>query len=227
MPKMKAIIASYVGVLLFAGLVFLGAWKAAYWQGFLYLALALVGVTLSHVLVPAGSTITADRAREAHAGRDWDRRLLGAYFLVNIVTFLMAGMDSGRFHWTGDVPASVTVAGAVLMLLGQALFAVAKRENAFFSSTVRIQAERGHQVCDKGLYRFVRHPGYLGMLTSQLAFPLVVNSYWAFVPAGCRCGFAGGPHRSRRPLSGRRTARLCGLHQQDAQQAAAWSVLKQ
>lgn len=185
---MRAIIASYLGVLLFAGLVFLGAWKAAYWQGFLYLALALAGVTLSHILVPAGSTITVDRAREAQAGRDWDRRLLGAYFLVNIVTFLTAGMDSGRFRWTGDVPVGVTVAGAILMVLGQALFAVAKRENAFFSSTVRIQAERGHQVCDTGLYRFVRHPGYLGMLMSQLAFPLVMNSYWAFVPAGIGAG---------------------------------------
>jgi protein-S-isoprenylcysteine O-methyltransferase Ste14 len=184
MGKMKAIIASYVGVLFFAGLVFIGAGKAAYWQGVLYLVLALLSVTLSHILVPAGSTITADRAREAQAGQDWDKRLLGMYLLVNIVTFLTAGMDSGRFHWTGDVPFGVTVAGAVLMLVGQVLFAVAKRENVYFSSTVRIQTERGHRVCDTGLYRLVRHPGYLGMLMSQLAFPLVMNSYWAFIPAG-------------------------------------------
>jgi protein-S-isoprenylcysteine O-methyltransferase Ste14 len=184
MGKMNAIIASYVGVLFFVGLVFLGAGKVAYWPGVLYLVLALVGVTLSHILVPAGSTITADRAREAQAGQDWDKRLLGVYVLVNIVTFLTAGMDSGRFRWTGSVPVGVPVAGAVVMALGQVLFAVAKRENAFFSSTVRIQAERGHRICDTGLYRFVRHPGYLGMLMSQLAFPLVMQSYWAFVPAG-------------------------------------------
>jgi protein-S-isoprenylcysteine O-methyltransferase Ste14 len=70
------------------------------------------------------------------------------------------------------------------MLLGQVTFAVAKRENVFFSSSVRIQAERGHRVCETGLYRLVRHPGYQGMLMSLLAFPLVMNSYWAFVPAG-------------------------------------------
>ena len=82
--------------------------------------LALVGVTLSHLLVPAGSTITVDRAREAQAGQDWDRRVLwGGNFLVNIVTFLTAGMDSGRFHWTGNVPLGVTVAGAVFMVVGQ------------------------------------------------------------------------------------------------------------
>jgi protein-S-isoprenylcysteine O-methyltransferase Ste14 len=179
----RAIIASYVGVLLYAGLVFLGAWKIAYWQGVLYVVLALVGTTLSHVFVPAGSTITADRALEARAGRDWDRRLLGAFFLANVVTFLTAGLDSGRFGWTGEVPIGVTVAAVALMLCGQVLFALAKRENTFFSSTVRIQTERGHRVCDTGLYRFVRHPGYLGMLLSLLAFPLVMNSYWAFVPA--------------------------------------------
>ena len=68
----RAIIASYIGVLLYSGLVFLGAWKIVYWPGVLYVMLALVGVTVSHVLVPAGSTITSDRAREARRGRDWD-----------------------------------------------------------------------------------------------------------------------------------------------------------
>ncbi len=183
MGRTKAIIASYVGILVYAGLVFLGAGKFGYWQGILYVALALVGATLSHVLVPRGSEITANRAREANAGQTWDRRLLGAMSLVNIVTFVVAGLDSGRFGWSGSVPIAVTIAGAVLMVAGQTLFAVAKRENEFFSSTVRVQAERGHRVCDTGLYRVVRHPGYLGMLLSLLAFPLVMNAYWSFLPA--------------------------------------------
>lgn len=183
MGNTKAIIASYVGVLLHSAIVFLGAWKLAYPQGLLYVALALAGTTLSHVLVPPASTITSDRLREAQAGQDWDKRLMQTFLLVNVVTFLIAGLDSGRFHWSGEVPVIVTATGAALMLTGQILFAVAKRQNAFFSSTVRIQTERGHRVCDAGLYRFVRHPGYLGMLLSLLAFPLVLNSYWAFVPA--------------------------------------------
>ena len=105
-------------------------------------------------------------------------------FRSNAVGFIVAGLDSGRFGWTGAVPAGVTIAGSALMLGGQALFAVAKRENAFFSSTVRIQTERGHQTCDTGLYRLVRHPGYLGMLLSMLGFPLVMNAYWAMIPVG-------------------------------------------
>lgn len=188
MSKTKAIIASYVGVIAYAGFLFAGAWKLVYWQGILYLALALVGTTVSHLLVPADSDLTAQRARGAKSGEAWDRRLLGGLFLANIATFVIAGLDSGRFGWSGLVPIAVTVAGAVMMLLGQVLFALAKRENAFFSSTVQIQNDHGHAVCDTGLYRIVRHPGYLGMLLSMVAFPLVTNSYWAFLPTALATG---------------------------------------
>jgi protein-S-isoprenylcysteine O-methyltransferase Ste14 len=183
MTRTKAVVSSYIGVLFFAAFVFLGAWKLVYWQGLLYVGLALIGTTLNHVLVRTDSEITVERARDAPAGQDWDKKLLGSYFIVSTVTFLVAGMDSGRFGWSGQVPMGVTLSGVVLILAGQVVFALAKRENQFFSSTVRIQAERGHTVCDTGLYRMVRHPGYLGMLMSLLAFPLVMNAYWALVPA--------------------------------------------
>jgi hypothetical protein len=136
MDKAKAIIASYLGVLVYASLVFLGAGKLVYWQGILYVVLALAGTTLSHVLVPAGSQITANRAREANAGQAWDRQLLGACFLVNVIMFVVAGLDSGRFGWSGSVPLAVTVAGVAVMVAGQTVFAFAKRQNGFFSSTV-------------------------------------------------------------------------------------------
>ena len=69
MDKTKAVIASYIGVLLYSALVFEGAWKIAYWQGFLYVLLALVGTTVSHVLLPTESSVTADRKRKARAGQ--------------------------------------------------------------------------------------------------------------------------------------------------------------
>ena len=182
MNTFKAIISSYLGVLVFAGFIFLGAWKFDYWQGLLYVALALLGTTLNHLLVKPGSNITVNRAHEAKEGEAWDKRLLGLMFLASLAAFLTAGLDSGRFGWSGPVPFGITIAGILLMVTGQILFALAKRENAFFSSTVRIQAERNHRVCDTGLYLFVRHPGYLGLLLSQLAFPLVMNAYWAIIP---------------------------------------------
>lgn len=183
MNRSRAVVSAYVGVLFFDVFVFLGAGTLAYRQGWLYVVLSLVGVTLNQVLLPKGSDVAAERARTAGAGESWDKRLLGAYFAFSIVLFVTAGLDSGRFGWTGPLPVAVPIAGVVLMVAGQVLFALSMRANAFFSGTVRLQPERGQHVVDTGPYRFVRHPGYLGMAASLLAFPLVMESAWALLPA--------------------------------------------
>jgi protein-S-isoprenylcysteine O-methyltransferase Ste14 len=48
---------------------------------------------------------------------------------------------------------------------------------------VRIQAERGHEVCDTGPYRYVRHPGYAGNLCAVPGGALLLGSVWALIPA--------------------------------------------
>ena len=62
------------------------------------------------------------------------------------------------------------------------MFLVAQKQNAFFSSVVRIQSERGHKVCDVGLYTIVRHPAYLGMLIQTVGFPMFFGSLWSIIP---------------------------------------------
>jgi protein-S-isoprenylcysteine O-methyltransferase Ste14 len=100
----------------------------------------------------------------------------------NIYVAGIAGLDSGRFGWSGPLPLVVTIIGSTVMFTGQLIFALARRENAFFASTVQIEEDRHHSVCTTGPYSIIRHPGYLGMAISIVGFPLVIGSYWAFVP---------------------------------------------
>lgn len=183
MNQRRAIISSYVGVMVIASVIFIAGGQLLYWQAWLYVGLALLGTTLTHMLAPKEGNLAARRATQARAGEAWDRRIVGIYFLLSIVTFVIGGLDSGRFEWSGPVPLAATALGALAMLAGQLLFALARRENTFFASTVQIETERSHAVCATGPYRVVRHPGYLGMFTSMLGFPLVIGSYWAFIPA--------------------------------------------
>ena len=55
--------------------------------------------------------------------------------------------------------------------------------NRFFAPAVRIQSERGHETVTTGPYRFVRHPGYAGMLLAVVAESFVFGSLWALAPA--------------------------------------------
>ena len=59
--------------------------------------------------------------------------------------------------------------------------------NAYFTTTVRIQDERGHQVVSSGPYRFVRHPGYSGWGLGYLVTPPLLGSLWGLIAAGSIC----------------------------------------
>jgi protein-S-isoprenylcysteine O-methyltransferase Ste14 len=69
-----------------------------------------------------------------------------------------------------------------MVMLGLALSGWAMIVNAYFSTAVRIQRERGHTVCRTGPYRFVRHPGYVGYMLQSLGIPLLLGSWWALLP---------------------------------------------
>jgi len=71
----------------------------------------------------------------------------------------------------------------VLFIPGAALFTWSMAVNPFFEKTVRIQTERGHRVIDTGPYHVVRHPGYVGFFGWSLSVPLLLGSWWAFLPA--------------------------------------------
>jgi protein-S-isoprenylcysteine O-methyltransferase Ste14 len=182
MNQKKAIVSSYVGVIVLAIVIFIAGGKLIYWQALLYLGLAILGTTLTHVLSPKGSDLTARRVNSAKTGEAWDRKIVGVLFILSILTFIVAGLDSGRFGWSGNVPFAVTIIGSIVMFLGQLIFALARRENSFFSSTVQIEEDRSHSVCMTGPYSIVCHPGYLGMLLSVIGFPFVLCSYWAIIP---------------------------------------------
>ena len=95
---------------------------------------------------------------------------------------LVAGLDV-RFGWAGDLGVAWHVAGAVMLAVGLELASWAMIANAYFSTAVRIQSDRGHTVCSTGPYRFVRHPGYVGFILQSIGVPFLLGSLWALIPA--------------------------------------------
>ena len=94
---------------------------------------------------------------------------------------LVAALDM-RFAWTLNIGVTWHVVGAVLFAAGLGLFGWAMITNAYFSTAVRIQSERGQTVCRTGPYTFVRHPGYTGTLLQSIGMPLLLGSWWALIP---------------------------------------------
>ena len=54
--------------------------------------------------------------------------------------------------------------------------------NQHFEGTVRIQKDRDHKVISTGPYKYIRHPGYVGMIIGAFSPCLIVGSLVSFIP---------------------------------------------
>ena len=115
--------------------------------------------------------------------KPWDKVLAPLMAIsLSFPLVIVAGLDH-RYGWTPAFPIWLNILGLALVALGYAFAAWAIIENRFFSSTVHIQTDRGHSVCDSGPYRIVRHPGYAGSILSLAGMVLALDSLWTVVPS--------------------------------------------
>ncbi len=99
------------------------------------------------------------------------------------LALVVAGLDRGRFGWTQSLPIAIRIAGVILYVLGNLFSRWAMASNRYFSTFVRIQADRDQVVVADGPYRIVRHPGYAGAILAALTLPLALGSVYALAPA--------------------------------------------
>jgi protein-S-isoprenylcysteine O-methyltransferase Ste14 len=114
--------------------------------------------------------------------KGWDMAFGIVYTLSVVLTPAIAGLDVGRYHWSG-LDVRFAALGILLFMPGAALVTWAMAVNKFFEGTVRIQKDRGQKVITTGPYKFVRHPGYAGMVLIYVAPPLILGSAYALIPA--------------------------------------------
>ena len=167
----------------FIPMVISGDWN--WWGAWAYAVASILAFVISRVI--AGyryPDLLAERARfmEAKDTKAWDKVLAPLLGLGSILILVVAGMD--RFYgWSFAFSSGVKLAALAGIVFGYGFSSWALVENRFFSGTVRIQTERGHQVVFTGPYRVVRHPGYAGGLVGFIFIPLLLDSLWAFIPA--------------------------------------------
>ena len=176
----RGILASWLilGVLLFveAGRV---NWKLGWLFFVVWGLLKLVYILILRWSDPA---LMVERATRHENTQLYERKILPLYFLFSFGTILVAGLDGGRFQWSGKIPAALVVFAYIIYLFGNGLASWAVVSNPFFSSESRLQTERGQKVSRSGPYRFVRHPAYLASVLFWPVTGLLLESWWAIIP---------------------------------------------
>ncbi len=180
----RFVILTVVGFLVVGAIIFLPAGRLDWTAGWAFFVLTTLSWAVMVVLMARKNPDLLKRRMSVGEGtKRWDKVILGLFRIFTLAIFVVAGMDSVRYGWS-SMSIAFWVVGFLLHCLGYAVATWSMLENPHFEATVRIQHDHDHRVVDRGPYSIVRHPGYVGFAFIFGAIPLLLGSWWAFVPTG-------------------------------------------
>ncbi|MGG0291053.1 isoprenylcysteine carboxylmethyltransferase family protein [Bacillus pacificus] len=104
----------------------------------------------------------------------------GSSFFIGVVFALMLTIPEIMYFFTVNKIHSLLFFGVIIALIGVWIrFYSMKILGRFYSRNVGMQG--GHKLIQKGLYKYVRHPGYLGSFLTFLGFAISSSSFIAVI----------------------------------------------
>ncbi|PNX50534.1 MAG: isoprenylcysteine carboxyl methyltransferase [Thermoplasmata archaeon M9B2D] len=160
-------------------------WDLGWWQAWVFFVLIVTpGIGGRIWAEHRHPGILAERFNysKAQGVKSWDKVIAPLMALsLSFPLVIVAGLDH-RFAWSPLFPVWMNLLGFALIAFGYAFATWALIENRFFSTFVRIQKDREHEVCSSGPYAIVRHPGYAGNMLALPGIVLALGSVWTLIP---------------------------------------------
>lgn len=180
---LKTLAGILASLLFIAVLLFAGAGRLNWRLGWLFVAVwGLLRFEFILLLRWHDPALLVERATRHENTQVYDRLIMPVYILFAFGTILVAGLDGGRFRWSGEMPIALIITAYGIYLIGNGLASWAVSSNPFFSFESRLQADRNQKVTRLGPYRFVRHPAYLATILFWPVTGLLMESWYAVIP---------------------------------------------
>lgn len=177
--------------LVMGGILFACAGRLDWWEAWAFLTVYFLIASVTALwMARTNPELVQERDRPAGNAKRWDNLLVGLNLLLSLALFAVIGLDAGRPGGAPQVPWAVRAASLLGFVPAFGLPLWASRVNAYLSSRVRIQSERGHQVVAVGPYRYVRHPMYAGGIFYDVSVPLLLGSWWGLAVGGAMIALA-------------------------------------
>jgi protein-S-isoprenylcysteine O-methyltransferase Ste14 len=158
------------------------AGRSDYWQAWIFAAVNMGIMIILFSAFREKIGIIRERMHPGVGTKWWDKLFWMIYGPMNLAIIVVAALDAGRYFWSPQFSPAVYVIGYITYLFANIAHLWAIISNDFYTSTVRLQEERGQVVIDSGPYRLVRHPGYFGISLMLFSIALLLGSVWAMIP---------------------------------------------
>lgn len=166
-----------IGAIVVMLLVFLPAGTLRFTNGWIFMAALFIPMLIFGIVLYVKAPELLEKRLDSKEQESEQKAVVAVSGIMFLAGFIVAGLTY-RFGWV-SFPKWAVIIGAVLFLLGYAMYAEVMRENAYLSRTVEVQ--EGQKVVDTGLYGIVRHPMYSATVLMFLSIPVILGSVIAFV----------------------------------------------
>jgi protein-S-isoprenylcysteine O-methyltransferase Ste14 len=183
--RSKVLVRMLIFLLILAGVWYDASGRIDLVMPWVFLGVYLVvGGIVPALIVPLDEELAEERTQIKEGVKGWDKPIVAIGSLyVPLGIVILAGLDA-RFGWSSPLPLGLQIAALVIGGLGYPLSVWASASNPFHGRFVRIQTERGHTVQTGGPYRYVRHPGYAGIIVFLPTSAVALDSLWTLVASG-------------------------------------------
>jgi protein-S-isoprenylcysteine O-methyltransferase Ste14 len=149
-----------------------------YWQVYVYMGILIIPMIIVLFYFLKNDPLFLERRTRAKEKEKAQKIIQIVFSLIFLSGFVIPGLDK-RFGWS-DIPVSIVLITDIVILLGYLLIFFVFRQNSYASRVVEV--EKSQKVISTGLYSFVRHPMYLGVLIMYIPTPVALGSFWGLIP---------------------------------------------
>jgi protein-S-isoprenylcysteine O-methyltransferase Ste14 len=167
-------------IVMIALFLFLPGWTLNYWQGWLFLAVFGISVSLiTFYFLKKDPSLIERRVKVGPvAEQQTSQKIIQSLAaILFILPFIISSIDH-RLRLS-NVPVYLVLLGDLLVALGLYIVYLVFRENTFTSATIEVSEQQ--KVISTGPYAVVRHPMYAGAFLMLLGVPLALGSWWAYL----------------------------------------------
>jgi protein-S-isoprenylcysteine O-methyltransferase Ste14 len=167
---------SVYGLATFGLLLFLPGGTLNYWQAWVFIAVFTVVTVVPTVYLARTNPAALQRHMRAgpRAETRTAQKIIVAGLSLGVFAMMVFSVFDHRMGWS-SVPAWLSVIGDVLVAAGLGIAMLVVIQNGYAASAVTVEADQ--TLVSGGVYKFVRHPMYVGSVIMMVGIPLALGSY--------------------------------------------------
>jgi len=159
-------------------LIFLPARTFNYWQLYVYGVILVLPMVIGFSYFLKNDPQLMERRSRPKEKEKAQVFIQTAFAILIISGYVISGLDKHN-AWS-NIPFHIVLIADLFLLLGYTIIFLVFKQNSFASNIVEVDSNQ--KVISTGLYKWVRHPMYVGLILLIIPTPIALGSYWALIP---------------------------------------------